>query len=765
MIEGRSSCSGSAVRPRRSLDNNPPSRTKNRETYIYLFCTFAILIMTTLTDVGASAAEEAVGGVEYTSAALNARELEWAVNSSELLQAHRTANGALVRTRFPPEPNGYLHIGHAKSMNMNFRLAFEKLKVPLEHRRTIFRYDDTNPDAETVEYIESLARDCAWLGWQPECTTYSSDNFEKLYQFAVQLIDKGLAYVCDMTKAEMEAQRDFAMKRANARHTGKDPDLLAPIPSADILPGRNRDTPVERNRVLFEKMKLGLFAEGTYTLRLKMDFESANPNLYDLVAYRIKYTAHPHAGNGWCIYPSYDFTHGICDSLEHIDYSICTLEFEARREPYYWILWALDLYRPKVYEMSRLNLSYTVLSKRRLIKLVDAGHVRGWDDPRMPTVSGLRRRGYSAAIINAFCNDVGATRAANVVEMDKLHQTARLGLAPMSRRVMAALQPIAVVLTNFNEIAAAAATDGNPTNPNPWTFAVQNIATDESAGIHSVTLTETIYIDATDFRPVDAPEYYGLAPGKAVGLKYHGGNLVCDDFVTENGVTTRLHCHLDVSADRVKPKTHISWVPSDSVVAEVRVYNNLFAVPEPSDLWEDELNPESEIVYPEARIDPSVKEVVDGTKMDKWQSNIVLQFERLGYFVVDYDTTYDPATDIGTMVFNRTVSLKEEVLKKALTDAEKAALAERAARAQNSVAAKDARMLIDPLNLFREGEEYRGKFSRYNEETGIPTHDADGTELTKTMMKKLDKEKQKHIKQIMKWKQSQEKNNINPAVV
>jgi glutaminyl-tRNA synthetase len=711
----------------------------------------------------------AEAGVEYTSAALNARELEWAVNTPELVQAHRAANGAIVRTRFPPEPNGYLHIGHAKSMNMNFRLAFEKLKVPVKHRRTIFRYDDTNPDAETVEYIESLARDCAWLGWTPECTTCSSDNFEKLYQFAVQLIDKGLAYVCDMTKAEMEAQRDLAMKRANAVNTGKDPDVIAPIPSPDVLPGRNRDTPVERNRVLFEKMKLGVFAEGTYTLRLKMDFESANPNLYDLVAYRIKYTAHPHAGNGWCIYPSYDFTHGICDSLEHIDYSICTLEFEARREPYYWILWALDLYRPKVYEMSRLNLSYTVLSKRRLIKLVDAGHVRGWDDPRMPTVSGLRRRGYTAAIINAFCNDVGATRAANVVEMDKLHQTARLGLAPTSRRVMAALRPLKVVVTNFAEFQMAALTianDDDPTNAS-LTFVVQNIATDDTAGSHTVTLTETIYIDATDFRLVDAPEYYGLAPGKAVGLKYHGGNLVCDDVVTDPthpAEILALHCHLDTSAGRIKPKTHISWVPSDSVVAEVRVYNNLFAVPEPSDLWEDELNPESEIVYHQALIDPSVKEVVDGTQMDKWQSNVVLQFERLGYFVVDYDTTYDPKTNTGALVFNRTVSLKEEVLKKALTEAEKAVVAERAARAQHSVAAKDARMLIDPINLFREGEEYQGKFSRYNEETGIPTHDADGTELTKTMMKKLDKEKQKHIKQIMKWKQSQEKNSSNPVV-
>jgi glutaminyl-tRNA synthetase len=498
-------------------------------------------------------------------------------------------------------------------------------------------------------------------------------------------------------------------------------------------------------------MKLGCFDEGTYTLRLKMDFESANPNLYDLVAYRIKYTAHPHAGSGWCIYPSYDFTHGICDSLEDIDYSICTLEFEARREPYYWILWALDLYRPKVYEMSRLNLAYTVLSKRRLIKLVEQGRVRGWDDARMPTIAGLRRRGYTPAILNAFCNDVGATRAANVVEMDKLNQVARLQLAPTAWRVMVALVPVTVTITNFDAVASDEATN--------WTFTVPNVATDESAGSHTITMTSTIYIDASDFRTVDSDEYYGLAPGKAVGLKYQGGNLVCDKVVmTSNGDGIQeLQCHLDNSASRPKPKTYISWLPSNSVVAEVRVYNNLFTVPEPSDLWEDELNPESEIVYKNAMIDPSVKKLVDGRTVDKWKSGLALQFERLGYFVVDYETTYDPSTDTGTMVFNRTVSLKEEVFKKALTEAEKQAVAKRAAQAQNAVAAKEARMRIAPLDFFRLAEEFAGKYSQYDTNTGIPTHDADGVELTKTMIKKLDKEKQKHEKQLAKWKQSLEK--------
>ena len=687
--------------------------------------------------------EEVSGAAAITSKALSARELEWAVNTPELEQEHAKINGPIVRTRFPPEPNGYLHVGHAKSMNMNFSLAFEKLGVPLEHRRTIFRYDDTNPDAEELEYIDSLRRDLLWLGWTPERTTFSSDNFQQLYEFAVQLIQKGLAYVCDMTKDEMEAQRELAMRRANLRNSGKDPDIEAPIPSPDILPGRNHNTSVERNLLMFEKMRMGVYDEGTYTLRLKMDFESSNPNMYDLVAYRIKYTPHPHAGPGWCIYPAYDFTHGICDSLEHIDYSICTLEFETRREPYYWILWALDLYRPKVYEMSRLNLQYTVLSKRRLLKLVSKGYVRGWDDPRMPTISGMRRRGYTKEILNGFCNDVGATRAMNVVEMSKLQQTARLLLSTTSRRVMAALDPIQVTITNFDDEASKAET---------LTFEVQNSPTDASLGSHTVTITGVIYIDGSDFRMEDSSTYYGLAPHKAVGLKYHGGNLVCDEVVQEKGKIVELKCHVDTSEGREKPKTYISWVPSDGIRCEVRVYNHLFTVPEPTDQWEEEINPDSEVVYPNAIVDPSVREVVDAKDVDKWKSNTALQFERIGYFVVDQDTTYDSKSNTGKLIFNRTVNLKEEVFKKKLTAEEEAAIEARRVQAQKDRDAKETRMKIDPINLFREAEEYQGKYSKFNEETGLPTHAADGTELTKTSIKKLEKEKQKHAKALAKWK-------------
>jgi len=693
-----------------------------------------------------TSAEEGDGGEQTplvtTTNALVGRELEWAINSPELLSEHAQINSGIIRTRFPPEPNGYLHIGHAKSMNMNFNLAFEKLGVPLTNRRTIFRYDDTNPDAESPEYIDSLRRDLEWLGWKPERTTYSSDNFQTLYELAVKLIEKGLAYVCDMTKAEMEAQRDLAKRRSSAVSVGKDPNVEAPIPSADILPGRNRDTSVERNLKLFNEMKLGLHAEGSLTLRLKMDFESANPNMYDLVAYRIRYTPHPHAGKGWCIYPNYDFTHGICDSLERIDYSICTLEFETRREPYYWILWALDMFRPKVYEMSRLNLAYTVLSKRRLLKLVDAHYVRGWSDPRMPTISGLRRRGYTKEIINTFCNDVGATRAMNVVQMDKLFQVARQTLADTTRRAMAVLEPIKVVIGNFAEESAKAGEGG-------MTFEVQNSPTDASLGSHSVTLTETIYIDSSDFRLDEDPNFYRLTPGKPVGIKYQGGNLVCDEVVKSGDKIKELKCHLDNSEGRPKPKSHITWVPSDGIACEVRVYGHLFTEPEPSDRWEEELNTESEIVHPNAIVDPSVLTLVDKKDVNKWKSNQALQFERLGYFVVDVDTTFDSATKEGQLVFNRTVSLKEDKAVKKESAAEAEQKRKQLENQRNADAAREIMMTIDPKDLFKLGPEYAGKYSKFDD-AGIPTHLADGTELTKSAKKKLAKDQAKHAKKFAK---------------
>jgi len=629
-------------------------------------------------------------------------------------------------------------------MNMNFRLAFEKLGVPVDSRRTVFRYDDTNPDAETPEYIDSLRRDMEWLGWQPERTTYSSDNFQTLYELAVKLIRKGMAYVCDMTKKEMEAQRDLAKRRSAALAVGKDPDEEAPIVSSDILPGRSRDTSVERNLRLFEEMKMGLHEEGSLTLRLKMDFESSNPNMYDLVAYRIRYTPHPHAGKGWCIYPNYDFTHGICDSLERIDYSICTLEFETRREPYYWILWALDMFRPKVYEMSRLNLEFTVLSKRRLLKLVDSNIVRGWNDPRMPTISGLRRRGYTKEIINTFCNDVGATRAMNVVQMDKLFQVARQTLSVSTRRAMATLEPIKVVIENFAEILATA-------DEESMAFDVQNSPTDASLGSHTVTLTEIIYIDSEDFSLDNDPNFYRLTPAKPVGLKYHGGNLVCDEVIMVGKKIKELKCHLDISEGRPKPKAYITWVPSNGIKCEIRIYDHLFTEPEPSDRWEEELNAGSEIVHLNAMVDPSVTLLVDANNVDNWKSNQALQFERLGYFVIDLDTTFDPTTKEGKLVFNRTVSLKEDKGVKKVSEAEAEQKRKRAEQQRNAQASRDVMMTIEPKDLFKLAPEYVGKYSNFDD-TGIPTHLADGTEVTKSAKKKLAKEMAKHAKKFAKSK-------------
>jgi len=695
--------------------------------------------------------DETAPAASVTTNALSAREIEWAKNPPELLAKHAEVNGTIIRTRFPPEPNGYLHMGHAKSINMNFSLAFDKLGVAPENRRTVFRYDDTNPDAESKEYIDSFVHDIEWLGWTPEKTTYSSDNFQNLYDMAVTLIKKGLAYCCDMTKAEIEIQRELAMKRVNLKNLGKDPDEESPITSADILPGRNRDTSPERNLEIFERMKMGLYAEGTWTLRLKMDFESSNPNMYDLIAYRIRYTSHPHSGNGWCIYPNYDFTHGICDSLEDIDYSICTLEFETRREPYYWILSALEMFRPNVYEMSRLNLQYTVLSKRRLLKLVNNNVVRGWNDPRMPTLSGYRRRGFTPEIINSFCTDLGATRAANVIEMEKLFNTARVHLGQKTQRAMAALEPIKIVVQNWED-AKANGSEG-------MVFEVQNSPTDPSMGSHTIEMTSALYIDASDFRLVDEKEYYGLAPNKAVGLKYYGGNLICDEIVFQEGSNGKeksqikeLKCRLDNTEDRAKPKTWISWVPAETAIpCEIRVYGHLFTVPEPTDLWEEEINPESEIIYQNGFIDPSVRSMVDKKDVSHIKSNQAFQFERMGYFTVDVDSTYE-SNGNGRLVFCRTVTLKEEVFKKknTLSKREEDANAARKAKQMADLESKMARLKIDPKDLFQQANEYKGKYSKFDETTGLPTHDAEGTELSKSAVKKLKKEQDKHAKQLKK---------------
>ena len=539
-----------------------------------------------------------------TTNKLAARAMDSAINTPELIASHKLINGSKTRTRFPPEPNGYLHVGHCKSMCMNFELAFEKLGVDVENRETIFRYDDTNPEAESNEYIESLREDVAWLGWKPIKTTYTSNYFHELYEFAIQLIKNNKAYICHQTKADIEDCRTIAKAKAADPNAPGDPNS----------PWRNR--PIEENLLLFDNMKKGKYISGACTLRLKMDMTSQNPNMWDQVAYRIKYVSHPHAGDTWCIYPTYDYTHCIIDSLEHIDYSICTLEFESRRESYFWVLEALNLYRPNVYEMSRLNLCFTMLSKRKLLKLVTSGYMRGWDDPRMPTIKGLRRRGYTPQSLNAFCRDVGVTRNENLVQYERLEQMARVHLHECSPRLLGVLTPIKVILMNFNEYLTDMGVDN-------ISITVPNYPHDPNRGSHTLTIsnnTDTIlYIDQSDFKQVDSDDFYGLSINKQVGLKYLPFAIQCNKVNTEsNGNVNSLECSCIYTKPTTsntesipilpKPKGVIQWVNGATAInVEVRHYNHLFITEDIKDeIWEEQLNPNSEVVYKDAIVDESL---------------------------------------------------------------------------------------------------------------------------------------------------------------
>ncbi|GMH99721.1 hypothetical protein TrST_g13109 [Triparma strigata] len=653
----------------------------------------------------------------------------WDQNTPSQASDHAKANGNVVRTRFPPEPNGYLHIGHAKSMNMNFSLAFEKLGVAPENRETYFRYDDTNPEKESKEYIDSLLNDLTWLGWKPAKTTYSSESFEFLHDCAVKLIKKGLAYVCFLTKEEVEKQREVLKKRVAVIAKGGDPDKQCESVSTDIFPGKYRNTSIADNLRLFEDMRKGKFPEGHCTLRMKMDITSPNPNMHDSMAYRIKYTRHPHAGDGWCMYPSYDFTHCIIDSLEGIDYSICTLEFETRRESYYWLLWALDLYKPRVYEMSRLNIAHTVLSKRRLLKLVESKTVRGWDDPRMPTISGLRRRGYTKECLNTFCNDIGATRNMNLVEVNRLEQAARVCLADVARRAMAVVDPVKVTISNFSGESKTCTVPNFPQNP--------------ALGSHDVIFTPTFYIDSADVKPEADANFFGFAPTQLVGLKYADIKVRCDEVKVSGGKVVEVTC--SVTDEDTKPKSYLTWVSAvHNIPCEVRKYDHLFSVPEPSDKWEEEVNASSEVVYSSALVDPSVASLCNAGLTDKWKSNNAFQFERIGYFVVDDDTTYVAETGKGKIVFNSIVSLKEDVAKTTKKDATASAAAD--AQRQRQAILK-ARLSISKSDFFKKVSDYAGMFSKYDEE-GFPTHDAKGEEVKKSAAKKLKKELAKHEKAL-----------------
>jgi len=522
-----------------------------------------------------------------------------------------------VHTRFPPEPNGYLHIGHAKSICLNFGIADEFKGL------CNLRFDDTNPTKEEVEYVESIKEDVKWLGfgWDKR-EYYASDYFEKMYGYAVELIKKGKAYVCDLNADEI---REY---RGTLTEPGKE------------SPYRNRA--VEENLELFEKMRKGEFPDGSHTLRAKIDMKSGNINMRDPVIYRIMHAEHHRTGNKWRIYPMYDYAHCVSDSIEGITHSICTLEFEDHRPLYDWFLNELGIYHPRQIEFARLNLSYTVLSKRKLIQLVQEGHVNGWDDPRMPTISGLRRRGYTPESIRNFCERIGVAKRDSLVDMALLEHCIREGLNKSAQRVMAVLKPLKVVITNY------------PENQTEELEAINN-PEDESMGKRKVPFSRILYIERDDFRENPPKEFFRLAPGREVRLRY-AYYITCIDVIKDQttGEVTELHCTYDPatrggdSPDKRKVKATLHWVSaSHAIEAEVRLYGHLFTKPSPgqeSNDFKTDVNPKSLELLKQCFVEPCLAGAKSGDRF---------QFERMGYFCMDRDSTKEKP------VFNRTVTLRD----------------------------------------------------------------------------------------------------------
>jgi len=535
-----------------------------------------------------------------------------------------------VHTRFPPEPNGYLHIGHAKAFTIDFGIARDY------GGKCNLRFDDTNPVKEDVEYVESIKEDIHWLGFDWEDREYyASDYFEQLYQYAVKLIKKGLAYVDNLSAEEIRQYR------GTLTEPGKE------------SPYRNRS--VEENLELFERMRRGEFPDGACVLRAKIDMASGNMNLRDPVMYRIIHEPpHHRTGKTWCIYPMYDFAHGQCDSIEGITHSLCSLEYEDHRPLYEWFLKQLEIYEPRQIEFARLNLSYTVLSKRKLVRLVKEGYVRGWDDPRMPTLSGLRRRGYTPEAILDFIERVGVAKNDSIVDVALLEHCIREDLNRRALRKMAVLRPLKVVIDNYpDDLVEEMEATNNPE--------------DISAGTRKVPFSKILYIEQDDFRVDPPPKYYRLAPGREVRFRY-AYFIKCVDYVTdETGNVVELHCTYDPATrggdapDGRKVKSTIHWVSAaHAVPAEVRLYDRLFNKPTPDEVDDESqdfianINPNSlEMLYP-CYLEPSLAAAAVGERF---------QFERLGYFCVDKDSTPD------RLVFNRTVSLKDTWAKIASSEA------------------------------------------------------------------------------------------------
>jgi glutaminyl-tRNA synthetase len=523
-----------------------------------------------------------------------------------------------VATRFPPEPNGYLHIGHAKSICLNFGIAEET------DGTCNLRFDDTNPTKEDVEYVDAIEEDVKWLGFQWDGLYFASDYFERLYQFAVTLIRDGKAYVDSLNADEIRAYRGTLTE-----------------------PGRNspyRDRPVAENLELFARMRAGDFPDGAHVLRAKIDMASPNFNMRDPTLYRIRHAEHHRTGGAWCIYPMYDFAHPLSDALERITHSICTLEFEDHRPLYDWlVLNLIDGDRPQQIEFARLNLNYTVMSKRKLLQLVEQKHVAGWDDPRMPTITGLRRRGYTPESIRDFCSRIGVAKKENVIDVAQLEHSVREDLNRRAPRVMVVLRPVKVVITNYPEGQVEQVEV--PNNPE-----------DPSAGKRQVPFSQELYIEHEDFMEVPPKKFFRLAPGREVRLR--GAYFItCREVIkSDQGEVIELRCTYDPatrggsSPDNRRVQATLHWVSREHAVpVEVRIYDRLFSVDDPEAVangktFLDNLNPNSLEVLRSCQAEPSLAGAAVGSRF---------QFERLGYFCVDADSRP------GAMVFNRTVSLRD----------------------------------------------------------------------------------------------------------
>ncbi len=539
----------------------------------------------------------------------------------EIIEESIAAGDKRVQTRFPPEPNGYLHIGHAKSICINFGLAKKYGGL------CNLRFDDTNPVKEDVEYVDAIKKDIEWLGFKWAIERYASDYFDQLYDWAVELIKRGAAYVDDQSQEQIRENRGTVS-----------------------VPGTNspfRERSVEENLTLFTEMKEGKYPDGAKVLRAKVDMAHPNMLMRDPIMYRILHTEHHRTGDKWCIYPMYDYAHGQSDSIENITHSICTLEFDVHRPLYDWFINALEIYPSHQYEFARLNLTYTMMSKRRLLKLVEEGAVLGWDDPRMPTICGLRRKGYTPASIRAFAEMVGVAKRDNTIDISKLEYCVREDLNKIAERRMAVLNPLKVTITNYEE-------------GREELFSAINNPEDAEAGSREVPFSKTLWIERDDFMENPPKKFYRLSIGKEVRLRY-SYLLKCEDVVRdENGEVIELLCTIDPmsgqgsSSDGRRVKGVIHWVSAaHAVESEIRLINPLFTKENPDDCaegetWEDNLNPES-MVKIKGYLEPALATAPLGT---------TYQFERMGYFCPDSDSTAEH------LVFNRTVTLKDSWAKK-----------------------------------------------------------------------------------------------------